>query len=72
MNLSRISVRIVSDIKLLPGRRMAGRVTGMEVHRQEGTTRKATDVLVVHLLRLTLTTDQEERKHIVALHRGGN
>lgn len=51
---------------------MAGRVTGMEVHRQEGTTRKATDVLVVHLLRLTLTTDQEERKHIVALHRGGN
>lgn len=51
---------------------MTGHVTGMEVHRQEGSTRKATDVLVVHLLHLTVTTDQEERKYISALHQGGN
>lgn len=49
---------------------MAGHVTGMEVHRQEGTTRKATDVLVVHLLRLTVTTDQEGMKHVATLHQG--
>jgi len=72
MNLSGISVRIISVIKLLPGRRMADHVTGMEVHRQEGTTRKATDILVVHLLRLTVKTDQEGRKHIATLHQGGN
>lgn len=51
---------------------MADHVTGMEVHRQEGTTRKATDILVVHLLRLTVKTDQEGRKHIATLHQGGN
>jgi hypothetical protein len=71
MNLSEISVRIISVIKLT-GRRMAGHVTGMEVHRQEGTTRKATDVLVVHILRLTVTADQEGRKHVATLHQGGN
>ena len=51
---------------------MADHVTGMEVHRQEDTTRKATDVFVAHLLRLTVTTDQEGRKHVATLHQGGN
>lgn len=72
MNLSGISVGIITVIKLLPGRRMADHVTGMEVHRQEDTARKATDVFVAHLLRLTVTTDQEGRKHVATLHQGGN
>lgn len=71
MNLLVILVRIISVTKFFPGRRMAGHVTGMELHRQEGTTRKVTDILVVHLLRLTVTTDQEERKHVATLHQGG-
>jgi hypothetical protein len=71
MNLSGISVRIICVTKFVLGRRMADHVTGMEVHRQEGTTRKVTDVFVVHLLRQILTTEQEERKYVATLHQRG-
>ena len=48
---------------------MAVHVIGMGVHRQEGKIGKATHVLV-HLLRVTVTTDHEERKQTANLHQG--
>jgi hypothetical protein len=49
---------------------MAVHVIGTGVRRQEGKIGKATYVLVVHLLRLTVTTDHEERKQTADLHQG--
>jgi hypothetical protein len=72
MNVSGISVLLISFLEPLRRRGMAGHVTGMEVHRQEGTKGKAMDVLVVQLLRLTVTTDQEARKYVANLHQGGS